>query len=84
MATLRPKPAARNRSDDRPWGDARYIRPADLARIAGLSRSLVYREITDGRIAFRVYGRARLIPVQEAERFLASIEAASTDAASGE
>jgi len=56
-----------------PWPDRSWVTSAELARIAGVARRTVLREISRGNLAGEPAG-GYVIEVSEAQRWLAAFE----------
>jgi hypothetical protein len=54
-----------------------------FCRWASIGRTIAYREIAEGRLQVRKLGRRTLIPVAEAERWLAALPGQSTETSRG-
>jgi excisionase family DNA binding protein len=53
-----------------PLADRKAVRPAELARILGISRALGYQLVASGTIRSVRVGRAVLVPISAIEEFL--------------
>lgn len=51
--------------------EPKAVRPHELARLVGVSRSLAYRWALDGTVRAVRVGRTVLVPITEVERLLA-------------
>jgi excisionase family DNA binding protein len=50
----------------------------EAARLAGIGRTLLYQEISEGRLRIRKAGRRTLIPIQELDAWLNSLPQSAT------